>query len=499
MPTNFEPLPLSADTFTGLGTVKTGKVWVPMLRHACSFGPEVFADVMMNLIKNPNHNSSWLFRADILQDNYVTATSPDLAPEASRLIPVEVDNIPLYRTLVRRLIPRNIQRDTPLLQTCTFHQSSLIPPDTRGGYMKSLVIYVPHVRDLAEMPFYHPKVMAVAHLHEWSFENEEGYVSVHYLPFREHPIDQDSRLQRTAHQLLQILHKHGQGVLAGYTKRVHHDTLISQAKVQDRYALLKTKHARHLINNWAESTDPLKHVFEDLGIAAFLIELWADMYENKDFPGFIDIGCGNGLLVHLLNQEGYLGWGFDARSRKSWKNYQSTSLDHPGRLNIEQRLLLPAIASKTPKTTNFSLDPAIIHNGMLPSGTFIISNHADELTPWTPVLAALSNCPFMMIPCCSNDLRGQKYRPPPPKDPTKSKSTYASFVDWVSQISLECGWKLETEALRIPSTRNICLIGRQIVTKVSENDMNQVLVRFGGTDGFADNVAGLVKGPPRSH
>lgn len=44
-------------------------------------------------------------------------------------------------------------------------------------------------------------------------------------------------------------------------------------------------------------------------------------------PSFVDMGCGNGLLVHILNSEGYNGVGLDVRSRKMWAQYpQSTVL-----------------------------------------------------------------------------------------------------------------------------------------------------------------------------
>jgi tRNASer (uridine44-2'-O)-methyltransferase len=38
---------------------------------------------------------------------------------------------------------------------------------------------------------------------------------------------------------------------------------------------------------------------------------------------FIDIGCGNGLLVYLLTSEGYPGKGIDIRARKIWSFYPS--------------------------------------------------------------------------------------------------------------------------------------------------------------------------------
>ena len=64
---------------------------------------------------------------------------------------------------------------------------------------------------------------------------------------------------------------------------------------------------------------------------------------QKNFPGFVDIGCGNSLLVHILNQEGYAGWGFDARQRKSWAQYTAPSAASPSGHSLTQRLLLPNI------------------------------------------------------------------------------------------------------------------------------------------------------------
>lgn len=48
--------------------------------------------------------------------------------------------------------------------------------------------------------------------------------------------------------------------------------------------------------------------------------LWADTK-----PSFVDMGCGNGLLVHILNSEGYKGVGYDVRSRKMWAQYPSST------------------------------------------------------------------------------------------------------------------------------------------------------------------------------
>lgn len=52
------------------------------------------------------------------------------------------------------------------------------------------------------------------------------------------------------------------------------------------------------------------------------------------------------------------------------------------------------------------------HSGRFKPGTFIISNHADELTAWTPLLAYLNESAFIAIPCCSHDLAGARFRAP---------------------------------------------------------------------------------------
>lgn len=508
----FEPdeLPPSTPPFFSHhddATVGGDLVWAPVFRHACSFGPDIFASQMMTLIRNPQLNSSWLFRADILcdsdnddnddRDNKNTnnchgcGNHPgDAANQTLR--PPLISGFSRYRTIVRRLVPRNERRDRPLEQTCCFYR----------GPRASLVLYLPHASSAAHLPFYHPKVRGIAHLHEWDPESARGTVSIHLLPF-EAPDLLCPRLRRTAYHLLEILHKHAHGSAAGYAKRVHHDILLSRPAFQNTYARLKASYARALVESWAESTDPAKHVFEDLAIAAFLITLWSDMYPPAAFPGFVDIGCGNGLLVHLLLREGYPGWGFDARARKSWTQYQLSSPSAPSGRALQQRLLLPSILPPHDDDSACLQDPALgpdmTHPGTFPPGTFIISNHADELTPWTPILAALSDCPFIVIPCCSHNLAGDKYRPPPPRDKSKPKSTYASFVDWVSAIAQDCGWLVETEMLRIPSTRNTCLLGRKRSASRPLPEPSTLLHKYGGADGYHANVAKLLKSAPRGH
>lgn len=481
--------------------------WVPMCHHPCTFETRYFDDIMLNLVRNPNLNSKWLFRADVVYDDEQPHDKDSVKPDLPSI--PEFQGFAHQRTIVRRLIPRNTLRDAPLDQTCSFYTSppALESEDSLGGQglTRSLTVYLPHVSSAAEMPFYHPKVRGVGQLHEWDPATNTGTISIHFLPFGDDEAGTEEtdrvKLGRVAHHLLQTIHKHGHANAVGYVKRVNHDVVVPRERFQDRYSELKNKYARGLVRSWLETTDPSKHVFEDLGIAAFLIELWGDMYGDAEFPGFVDIGCGNGLLVHILREEGYTGWGFDARERKSWAQYNGSSSKSPSGKSLQRLLLLPSVVPRdaVQGEQEDAVGSGDVHDGIFPRGTFIISNHADELTPWTPILAAISDCPFIMIPCCSHNLAGDRWRAPPPRDRTKGKSMFASLVDWVTLIAEDCGWEVETEMLRIPSTRNTGLLGRTRTREPDEGGIDRVLHKYGGAGGYYNNVAKLVKSMPRGH
>jgi tRNASer (uridine44-2'-O)-methyltransferase len=506
----------------------SGENWTPLFRHDSTFPPEIFRQVMLNLIRNPNINSNHLFRADISLECPFSGSfscQSEIPPQITHFRDYDLKTI-----MVRTMIPRNVVVDKTLDQTCLFYEQVL-----DSGEIRSLVSYVPHMSSPAQLPFYHPAVRGIGFLHTFDPESKTGNVSIHYSFFDSEP--RSVKLERTAQHLLAVLHKHGQGAAAGYVKRVNHDVILPQATVQNTYAQLKAKYARTLIEGWAEITDPGKHVFEDLGIAAFLIELWREMYKDTKFPGFVDIGCGNGLLVHILIEEGYSGWGFDARRRKSWPSHSARAQE-----NLKELVLIPSILqtnkSVTATTEPDSPSPDIfassvaeaiteaafelvhtevtndanadnqsnkqtshpgIHNGIFPRGTFIISNHADELTPWTPILANLSESPFLMIPCCSHALSGARFRAAAPKGAAVSTSAFASLIVWVSNIAKECGWEVEKEMLRIPSTRNTALIGRRREVPFEDVDVIDIANAHGGADGWEENALKLVKGATRGH
>ena len=508
--------------------------WESVLATPCTFPPDIFTTVMFNLIQNPNVTSSHLFRADIFYDSD-TDRRQNLHNSDRRFNHLKPEYRPVgaswpgfeqERTIVRQLVPRNPQLDAPLIQTCHFFTAS--NPETDNGDAcreYRLVLYIPHVHKEEEMPFYHPLVSQLAFLHSFQstsdakepgVETGRGTLTLLYRCFANTENSLNPKLLRTGLRLLQTTHKHGQGQLGGYRKRVHLDRVLPQKRFQDTYTRLKTTYARPLVEQWVEVTDPGKHVFEDLAIAAFLVELWRDMYtfpqqkshsdpaltykdgSKKTFPGFVDIGCGNGLLVYILIQEGYWGWGFDARERKTWSTFPESV-----RQNLQQRILVPSVFHGKGLESDSSTT-GCLHEGIFEPGTFIISNHADELTAWTPLLGYLNSSAFIAIPCCSHDLSGARGRLPAASKATaetteqtkhnansedgeadarraaqvaetgslqrtivhkKMASAYSTLCSYVASLAEEVGFVAETEILRIPSTRNHCIVGRKVQTK----------------------------------
>jgi len=518
-PTKFEPVNLKETRTIDCGLPP--EIWTIVQAASADFAPQFFLDVSRNLLENPNLTASHLSRAELSYKSFTdssfnpNAKHPhELASIIKHLKPdhqpwILSDGVPGYSlewTVVRKLIPRNPKLDEALLQTCHLYTSTAPVLVQEKGISKTinaeryLVVYIPHASDADSIPFYHPKVRGVAILYMYQVDSTEntvpGTLSLYYDLFPENPLD--NRMSRTALKMLEIIHKHARGRVQGYQKRVYHDIIIPQKTFQDTYVFLKGKYAKELIEGWVEQTPAGKHVFEDLGIAAFLIELWTDMYGSmttansliKDsevkatrerdelsasrrheraqqaFPGFVDVGCGNGLLVYILNREGWNGWGFDARKRKTWDSFEKKYQE-----KLKEMLLVPVVLQPgDPPPETSQLEAPLSHNGMFPKGTFIVSNHADELTVWTPILAYLSDSAFISIPCCSHDFGGTRFRAPHhpehlPTAPTKSSgkqvSAYTSLCSYVAHITSQVSFIPEKEHLRIPSTRNIAIVGKK--------------------------------------
>lgn len=489
---------------SNLNTPDTNE-WVTspdLFERNLQFPPDHVYRTMVYLLRNPNMNSSHVFRADVLHDSSgilktprekersldstlktdlgadsgldvaclsngtdASASASEPEDEVKPLPAREVPGFRLTRTVVRRFIPRNPRLDRHMEQTGHFYEKVVGSSSSGHGDSTTarcvLLIYTPHAQSKDDLPWYHPMLRSLAFSYDFQYdttpsrmgtgtggETGTGTMSIHFIPYDAEPIP--TRLERTLLALLNTQIRLSRtykptDLPEGTNFNPSKDNIIPQHLIQNTYSRLKFQYAPDLCRRWVEDTEPSKHVFEDLSITAFLIELWRMMYgvvpiaekqgaqgttsnnDNDNFPGFVDVACGNGVLVYVLLMEGYRGWGFDARRRKTWTIFPESVQEC-----LKEFICIPtpfadatiASSNEGTTTTTFNLDVER-QTGNFPKDTFIISNHADELTIWTPLMAAMScresPLPFLAIPCCSHSLSGAKRRYPPPPTTIKRK------------------------------------------------------------------------------
>ncbi|CAO3572289.1 unnamed protein product [Mortierella alpina] len=274
-----------------------------------------------------------------------------------------------------------------------------------------------------------------------------------------------SKMQYAFKELFKKLYKWGVNTTKGFTKsRAQHDVLVPKELYLKTYARMKDQYAQKWVQSWPEKTDPRKFVFEDIAIAAWLVALWElERSSSESATGaatisavatagaqggpsmkkqtFVDLGCGNGLLTHILNEEGHKGTGIDIAARKVWDVYGDST-------KLEAQTVIPN------ETVFENVD-------------WVIGNHADELAPWIPIIASRSNplTRFVVIPCCFFDLSGSRYQFP--KGAPEGK--YKAYQDYICSVINTCGYELEVEILRIPSTKNVALVGRSLKKRKRED------------------------------
>lgn len=206
------------------------------------------------------------------------------------------------------------------------------------------------------------------------------------------------------------------------------------------YNRLKSKYSLPLLDIWSkvEKTDPIKFIFEDIAIAAYLLTLWAEEREKDStikMQTFADIGCGNGLLVYILAGEGHDGYGIDIRARNIWSHY-------------------PSFVKLIEKQIDVFAEDT---RGQLASEVdWLIGNHSDELTPWIIYMAGnLSpRARAFLLPCCCFDFDGLKFQ----RTTEPNKSQYQCYIDYLHTLCTDFGFRCFRDKLRIPSTKRICLV-----------------------------------------
>ncbi|KAJ7688667.1 hypothetical protein B0H17DRAFT_1202760 [Mycena rosella] len=319
---------------------------------------------------------------------------------------------------------------------------------------------------ILSLPYYHPPVSRLAFRYILSTPPSIR-IEVVLLSPDDTPTDPGSRIYRTCLSLLDALHRYGWGALTNYKKRVQHDCVIPRETYQDLYLVMRERF-KGLVDTWVESTDPLKHVFEDIAAADIPAdEPWRGW--GRPTGGFLDFGCGNGLLTHILLSCGYAGLGIDLRARASWQTYPPHTQAH---LRVD------------------AFDPHTLAAGAPPTvytapGQFVVANHADELTPGErlpqhPVLRVGVRCALRAreagyVPARGDDDAGGLAALVETLNlgaDNGNTSGYAQYRIWLARLSRHCGWEVECEVLRIPSTRNWAIVGRRRTRSQEEAQAN---------------------------
>jgi SAM-dependent methyltransferase len=365
--------------------------WIRIVQAECLFEQCHFKIVMQLFINEPNVISPCILRAEIIQQQ----TIGNGIEYHRKLVPVQ-DRDPV---IVQKVIDS-------------------------GSVVEHCVVIDDEIAGYVTLPFFYPKFQ------KFRYVFESGMIAIDVVPYPDKLNEVDNpKTIKVWNRILTYIHKFGHGTMQGYQKKVYHDQIVPKIAYQDLYRDLKKKY-KYWVQNWPEETDPQKHVFEDIGIAAFLILLWKQStLSGKEFQ-FVDLGTGNGFLTYILTQEGYKGYGIDLSKRKLWDLLKDTDL------RVE------------------TIDPS---SKTFDNVEWIIGNHPDELTLWIPLIAAKADdTKYVIIPCCAFKLDGKRFSKSIPE-----LGKYKTFCKEIDQISNQIGFQVEREVLRIPSTKNQCIIGRK--------------------------------------
>jgi len=218
--------------------------------------------VLLELIHNPELTSQLILRAEIQSDDSPNTPlfSHDEDSLGNKKDDERICGYTLVRKIRRKLLPRRPDRDLALLQDCLLYREE-------ESLDISLLVLKPLLSPGQTIPHYHPDVSSLAirfrfRFREGSSESESepgGVLTVEVTP-KEVP-QGGSRIYNTCVVLLQTVWKHCWGGWTGYEKRVVHDTVVDRATYQDLYWVMRERY-KGLVLQWAESTDPIKNVFE---------------------------------------------------------------------------------------------------------------------------------------------------------------------------------------------------------------------------------------------
>lgn len=214
---------------------------------------------MANLIHHPELTVDLILRAEIEEPDPEATEGVDPF-NASAEREYSIRGYCQLQKIRRRLLPKVPERDAPLTQDCVLYRAE-------EGLEVQLVVLFPILQFGQRMPHYHPKVNAIAFRYLPPVNEDQAFLRIDVVPRDDAPINRTSRLFKTCYTLLDLISKHGWGLMTGYQKRMQHDTVIHKETYQDFYHIMKEKY-KGLKDTWAESTDATKNVFEVIAVAS---------------------------------------------------------------------------------------------------------------------------------------------------------------------------------------------------------------------------------------
>ncbi|KAG1718522.1 hypothetical protein EDB19DRAFT_1920468 [Suillus lakei] len=401
---------------------------------------ELFETAVSQLIHHPEYNSTLILRSETISDS--DTTIPSSVPRLEGYCPV--------RNVHRKLLPRRPGRDSGLEQHCTLY--ALETGDFAG--LPSMLVLTPLVSEGESLPYYHP--------------------TVSHLVFRFIPSNStttpDSASTQPALRIGVVQHP---GTPTDPNSRLYTPIVtfgVHSLIIRSAYSMMSPYPEKYIKTYISKC---------DIGIATFLMLFWKDMFATSadraavkelddsqwtSWPrpsgGFLDLGCGNGLLTHILSvsAEGYSGYGIDLCARISWAHYPDSS---------QTALKVHALDPTQLLSPSSSNDEEI---SLWEHGVFLIGNHADELTPWLPVLATRAGASgYLSIPCMDPDAATAAVSNEVEVEAVfisslglgaegTHKSQYSAYRIWLARLSQWLGWKIECDTLQIPSTRNWAIV-----------------------------------------
>ncbi|XP_013912979.1 PREDICTED: probable tRNA (uracil-O(2)-)-methyltransferase [Thamnophis sirtalis] len=100
--------------------------------------------------------------------------------------------------------------------------------------------------------------------------------------------------------------------------------------------------------------------------------------------------------------------------------------------------------------------------GASPRGFWEPSARPGFLLP--PCCRSSHYCRYFLLPCCFFDFYGKYNRR------QSQKSQYREYLDFVTEVGTVCGFQVEEDCLRIPSTKRVCLIGMSRTSPAARGD-----------------------------